>query len=98
MGAVRAVRDSGRTVPGDVMVVTRYDGPRARTCEPPLTAVDLQLDRAATDAVDLLLARLRDEDGAVADATAVSVAALSVAAPEPRLVARASSLRVTVPE
>ncbi|MFF5637013.1 substrate-binding domain-containing protein [Streptomyces sp. NPDC012825] len=84
VGAVRAIRDSGRSVPDDVMVATRYDGLRARTCEPPLTAVDLHLDRAAADAVELLLGRLRGED-------AVTVAT----APEPRVVPRASSLRVT---
>lgn len=83
VGAVRAIRDSGRTVPGDVMVVTRYDGLRARTCEPPLTAVDLHLDRAAADAVELLLGRLRG------DAAAATVAT----APEPQVIARASSLR-----
>jgi DNA-binding LacI/PurR family transcriptional regulator len=36
-GAVRAIRESGRALPGDVRVATRYDGIRARTCEPPLT-------------------------------------------------------------
>ncbi|MFJ1784191.1 substrate-binding domain-containing protein [Streptomyces anulatus] len=85
VGAVRAIRDSGRSVPGDVMVVTRYDGLRARTCEPPLTAVDLHLDRAAAAAVELLLGRLRGEGAAAPVATA----------PEPRVVPRASSLRVT---
>ncbi|MFD6473186.1 substrate-binding domain-containing protein [Streptomyces anulatus] len=85
VGAVRAVRDSGRSVPGDVMVVTRYDGLRARTCEPPLTAVDLHLDRAAAAAVELLLGRLRGEGAAASVATA----------PEPQVVPRASSLRVT---
>ncbi|WP_256107856.1 LacI family DNA-binding transcriptional regulator [Streptomyces sp. ODS05-4] len=84
VGAVRAVRDSGRRIPDDVMVVTRYDGLRARTCEPPLTAVDLHLDQATADAVDLLLARLRGE-------TAATPAAAT--APEPRVVPRASSLR-----
>ncbi|WP_186779336.1 LacI family DNA-binding transcriptional regulator [Streptomyces salinarius] len=83
VGAVRAIRDSGRAVPDDVMVVTRYDGLRARTCEPPLTAVDLHLDRAASDAVELLLARLR---GDTAPATAT-------APPPPRVIARASSTR-----
>ncbi|WP_030601908.1 LacI family DNA-binding transcriptional regulator [Streptomyces achromogenes] len=83
VGAVRAVRDSGRSVPDDVMVVTRYDGLRARTCEPPLTAVDLHLDRAASDAVELLLGRLRGD-------TAVPSVAVS---PEPRVIARASSVR-----
>ncbi|MDN3260420.1 substrate-binding domain-containing protein [Streptomyces sp. CSDS2] len=83
VGAVRAVRDSGRSVPDDVMVVTRYDGLRARTCQPPLTAVDLHLDRAASDAVELLLGRLRGD-------TAVPSVAVS---PEPRVIARASSVR-----
>lgn len=86
VGAVRAIRDSGRAVPADVMVVTRYDGLRARTCEPPLTAVDLHLDRAASDAVELLLGRLRGDD--------VTTAAV-VTSPEPRLIPRASSLRLT---
>ncbi|MGW6569086.1 LacI family DNA-binding transcriptional regulator [Streptomyces sp. NPDC054975] len=88
VGAVRAVRDSGRAVPDDVMVVTRYDGLRARTCEPPLTAVDLHLDRAAADAVTLLLGRLRGG----ADAGA---ATLVTTVPEPRVIPRASSLRST---
>lgn len=84
VGAVRAIADSGRTVPGDVMVVTRYDGIRARTCEPPLTAVDLHLDEAAVGAVELLLEHLR---GAAAGAR--------TATPRPRLLPRTSSLRVT---
>ncbi|MFI5855293.1 substrate-binding domain-containing protein [Streptomyces parvulus] len=83
VGAVRAVRDSGRSVPHDVMVATRYDGLRARTCEPPLTAVDLHLEQAASDAVDLLLRRLRGD-------TAAPTVAVS---PEPAVIARASSLR-----
>ncbi|MEV7611824.1 LacI family DNA-binding transcriptional regulator [Streptomyces sp. NPDC089799] len=87
VGAVAAIRDSGRTVPDDVLVATRYDGLRARTCEPPLTAVDLHLDRAAADAVELLLGRLRGDVDTAAVATP----------PEPRLVVRASSVRVTSP-
>ncbi|GGT15579.1 LacI family DNA-binding transcriptional regulator [Streptomyces purpureus] len=85
VGAVRAIKDSGRAVPDDVMVVTRYDGLRARTCEPPLTAVDLHLDRAAADAVDLLLARLRGDTATPRVTTA----------PEPHVIARASSVRGT---
>ncbi|MFC8916170.1 LacI family DNA-binding transcriptional regulator [Streptomyces sp. NPDC057116] len=82
VGAVRAIHDSGRRIPDDILVVTRYDGLRARTCEPPLTAVDLHLDRAAGDAVELLLAQLRGE-----------ATAATATAPEPRVVPRASSLR-----
>lgn len=87
VGAVRAIRDSGRRIPDDVMVVTRYDGLRARTCEPPLTAVDLHLDRAASDAVELLLARLRGE-------ATVAETVETVETVGPRVIVRASSLRV----
>ncbi|MET7618269.1 LacI family DNA-binding transcriptional regulator [Streptomyces sp. NPDC005408] len=83
VGAVRAIRDSGRRIPDDVLVATRYDGLRARTCEPPLTAVDLHLDEAASAAVELLLARLRGD---------VVVGTMG-AVPEPEVIARASSLR-----
>ncbi len=84
VGAVRAVRESGRTVPDDVMIVTRYDGLRARTCAPALTAVDLHLEQAAAAAVELLLRRrLRDEAPPCAP----------VRAPDPTLVTRASSSR-----
>ncbi|MGX1128694.1 DNA-binding LacI/PurR family transcriptional regulator [Streptomyces glaucescens] len=83
VGAVRAIRESGRAVPDDVMVVTRYDGLRSRTCQPPLTAVDLHLDRVASDAVRLLLGRLRGD-------TATPPVAVP---PEPRVIIRASSVR-----
>ncbi|WP_419996898.1 LacI family DNA-binding transcriptional regulator [Streptomyces boninensis] len=85
VGAVQAVRDSGRSVPEDVLVVTRYDGVRARICEPPLTAVDLHLEQAASEAVELLLGRLRGEETAAVLRT-----------PEPLLVRRASSVRHVV--
>ncbi|QHA08707.1 LacI family DNA-binding transcriptional regulator [Streptomyces broussonetiae] len=90
VGAVRALREAGRRIPDDVMVVTRYDGLRARTCEPPLTAVDLGLDRAAADAVELLLARLGARPAAGAAGTDTEEAAPAAG---PRLVPRASSLR-----
>ena len=46
----------GLRVPQDVMLATRYDGLRARTCEPPLTAVNLHLEEVARQAIELLLA------------------------------------------
>lgn len=61
VGALRALSEAGRRVPEDVLVATRYDGLRARTCSPPLTAVDLHLGRAAANAVELLLDRLRGD-------------------------------------
>lgn len=59
VGAVRAVAERGLRVPEDVRVATRYDGVRARTTTPTLTAVDLHLGEAAASAVELLLANLK---------------------------------------
>ena len=60
-GTVTAVLESGRRIPDDVMVATRYDGLRARTCVPPLTAVDLHLDEVAQQAIALLFDHLRGD-------------------------------------
>ena len=84
-GALRAVLESGRRVPGDVMLATRYDGLRARLAQPPLTAVDLRLDIVASTAVDLLLRHLRGAD-----------APMRVPAPAATLVARGSTDRPAV--
>lgn len=84
VGCVAAVRAAGLRVPGDVLIATRYDGLLARTCDPPLTAVDLHLGLVAAQAVDRLLAQL--QDGARDELVAV---------PAPVLVPRRSSLRGT---
>ena len=80
VGAVQAARAVGRRIPDTLKVVTRYDGLRSRTCEPPLTAVDLHLDDVARHAVSLLLGLL-----------GLPVAGNAV--PQPSLIARASSRR-----
>ncbi|WP_407644507.1 substrate-binding domain-containing protein [Chachezhania sediminis] len=54
-GVMVGLRAAGRSVPRDVKVITRYDGIRARTETPPLTAVDLHLDRVAEIATLALL-------------------------------------------
>ncbi|UVI36472.1 LacI family DNA-binding transcriptional regulator [Brevibacterium spongiae] len=54
-GAVRAAQESGRTVGGDLLIATRYDGLRARTSIPPLTAVDLGLEAISSAAVEMLV-------------------------------------------
>lgn len=84
VGAVQVIGSRGLRVPHDVKVVTRYDGIRARSCRPPLTAVDLHLDEMASQAVALLF----DHLGGSRDARR------SVAPPLPNLVVRESSVRV----
>lgn len=61
VGAVLALHETGRQVPRDVMVATRYDGLRARNSKPPLTSLNLHLDTVATQAIDLLLEHLRGD-------------------------------------
>jgi DNA-binding LacI/PurR family transcriptional regulator len=82
VGALDALAEAGRRVPEDVMVVTRYNGVRARMSNPPLTALDHHLDELGTLAINLLLDRLsgRDGDGVVLG-------------PSPSLVPRGSSVR-----
>ena len=80
VGAARALQELGRRVPQDVMLATRYDGNRARQCEPPLTALDLHLETVATQAIELLMARMRGDGGGRV-----------VEAPEASLVERAST-------
>ncbi|WP_418130530.1 LacI family DNA-binding transcriptional regulator [Variovorax sp. 278MFTsu5.1] len=81
-GAVAAVLETGRRIPEDVMVATRYDGLRARTSVPPLTAVDLHLDEVAQQAIALLFDHLRGD-----------TATRKVDGPAAQLVPRLSSAR-----
>lgn len=57
-GAVRAGTQAGRTIGTDLLIATRYDGLRARTSVPPLTAVHLGLDEISSQAVERLVAIL----------------------------------------
>lgn len=82
VGAIQALQEVGRRVPDDVLLVTRYDGMRARTAKPPLSAVDLHLDQIAHEAIELLLEHLRGEK-----------TRRVVEGPAPEMIARASSTR-----
>lgn len=62
IGALRAAAELGRTVPDSLKVATNYDGRRAATAEPPLTALDLRLPDIARSAVDLLFGILDGSD------------------------------------
>lgn len=57
-GVMQALMQHGLQVPRDVRVVTRYDGIRARSANPPITAIDLRLDEVARLATDALLDRI----------------------------------------
>ena len=83
VGVLQYLQQAGLRVPQDVMIATRYDGLRARTCTPPLTAVNLHLDEVARQATQLLMARLDGDQGP-----------LCAMAPDPEIVARAATARL----
>lgn len=62
VGAVRAALSRGRSLPDDLRIVTRYDGLRARTISPPLTAVNLHLEEVGALAVELLFAVMSGDE------------------------------------
>jgi DNA-binding LacI/PurR family transcriptional regulator len=80
-GVMQALRQHNRRVPNDVRVATRYDGVRAKTESPPLTAIDLKLE----DVADIATRHLTQ----IIEATA---GPSTIAAPRPFLVARGTSL------
>lgn len=80
-GVMQGLRDQGRAVPGEVRVVTCYDGLRARSEVPALTAIDLHLDVVAGQAIALLLRVVAGQAGL----------GEVVQAPQPTLLIRGSS-------
>lgn len=63
IGALRALRESGRRVPDDVAVVGFDDAPLAAYADPPLTTVRQPVERLGQEMVRLLLHRLSDPRG-----------------------------------
>lgn len=62
LGALRALREAGLSVPGDVSVVGFDDIPEAAYFEPPLTTVRQDFAALGQQAIDLLLARMSAPD------------------------------------
>jgi glycosyltransferase involved in cell wall biosynthesis len=61
VGALRALREAGRHVPGDVAVVGFDDAPLAGHTVPPLTTIRQPLDEMTRRTADLLFAQIRSE-------------------------------------
>ena len=58
IGFIRALRDAGRQVPGDVSVIGMDDVPAARFLSPSLTTIAQDFDAIATEGVGLLAAEI----------------------------------------
>ena len=60
LGALRVLRDAGRTVPGDVALVGFDDGPLAALSDPPLTTVHQPMEELGRAMATMLLGQIRD--------------------------------------
>ncbi|MEV0830269.1 LacI family DNA-binding transcriptional regulator [Nonomuraea rubra] len=72
-GVIRALRERGRSVPGDVSIVSVDDIALAAYCSPPLTTVRQDFYRSGAAAVALLL-----DEAAAGDGESLVTASLSV--------------------
>lgn len=59
-GMLRAVTESGRRIPEELLIAAGVDSVQAREADPPVTALDLHPERRAEAAVEMLLTRLGD--------------------------------------
>ena len=64
IGAMRALHEAGRSIPGDVAVVGFDDLAAARMAEPPLTTIAQDTRRAGEIFVETLLARIEEREAA----------------------------------
>jgi len=69
VGALRALREAGRDVPGDVAVIGFDDAPFASHTLPPLTTVRQPLEEMSRQTAELLLERIADGNGALRHVT-----------------------------
>jgi len=60
-GAIRALRETGLSVPRDVSVVGFDGSPAAIACDPPLTTLQIPLRQMGRDSAQWLLAQMRGE-------------------------------------
>ena len=63
LGALRVLREAGRTVPDDVALVGFDDGPLAALAEPPLTTVHQPMEQLGREMAHMLLSRINDGNG-----------------------------------
>jgi DNA-binding LacI/PurR family transcriptional regulator len=55
LGVLDAAADLGRAVPGDLLVATNFNGPRALGATPPLTSLDLDMTAVAEACAELII-------------------------------------------
>lgn len=83
LGALTEARAAGRRVPEDMMVMTSFDGPRARQSDPPMTSLALDFPEIGQAAATLMLSRLDGNPDAPS----------TIRAPRPEVLERESTAR-----
>jgi DNA-binding LacI/PurR family transcriptional regulator len=61
-GAMRAARERGLRIPGDLLIASGIDGWETREADPPVTAIDVRPDVQGAAAAELLIARILGEE------------------------------------
>lgn len=95
VGVLRAAAELGRGVPGDLLVCTNFNGPRARGSNPPVTALELDLAALAREAAAMVVncqddrTSRSDRDGGGGDSGGPRMVEVA----PPRLVERESTRR-----
>lgn len=67
IGMLRAIKDAGLSIPGDIAVAAYDDFEWADLFEPGLTAIAQDVTRMGQEAVDLLMRRIQGDDGPFED-------------------------------
>ena len=62
MGVLRAARETGLPIPGEMSVIALHDSELADYLSPPLTTIRLPVDEMAHQAVDLLVDMIEGGD------------------------------------
>ena len=63
MGAMRAIKEAGLSIPEDIAVIGFNDVPLATSVTPPLSSVQVHMDRVGKHAVDMIISQI--EGGAL---------------------------------
>ncbi len=62
IGALKALKEKGFSVPGDVSIIGFDDMPISRMMDPPLTSVRIFINEIAREAIKRLIERIQEED------------------------------------
>ena len=60
MGAASAIRKRGMNIPNDIGLITFDDYPLSQLIDPPLTVVDINVNKLGQQAAEILMKKIRN--------------------------------------